>query len=759
MKDYLEPYRRYVVGGRLKPKSNGGFIASCPQPSHKNGDKHPSLSIDKKDSGNGYIHYCHTCGDKGDSADVAEKVGLNKADYFQNPVRNSSPKTSEHTTVKVQSQPPSIKQEPQKVANGIGLINNGVTTKDDEKEFSIVDTSLVMKHHQYLMDNFHLAKQIGWLISKESARDIGLGYDTSLGSMVIPIRNDLGRCLTLKRHKKGGYFPKDNEAKNEFYDRVNKWYPQERLPNYNKNEALFIVAGEKDCENLYSASQKAPPIEEGLDLTETFDKMKESVEWHNGLVSMNIATVTGGEKSIPKEKYWTYVNGFACYVIIYDNDQAGRDGAFELAKQIRRHNPKAPIYIHQWYDQSKEGYDVSDWLKDNNNDTGKLIALVAKHQKSYEEILKEKDTEIAKRFLELFEIDGFKIIKPKEIKEDNVKPLQWFVKGLTPKGFNSILGGTTGSGKSYYCMQEGMSLATGTSFLGYEVPRKYKVLFVDTEVGEEEFNRRFLALKRKYNFDSSDLESNWLGISKIGDFADAYPTIEKVIQACSPDLVYVDNIYSSTDIDDISQNKNLKSMLTTMARLGKEYNTTIKSIGHFNKPTGNEYTFSLSKMSGGSSLGNWSGYVQLMTTTNDDNLRLIKQAKTRGTAENKSVYGLQWTYENKELENGDSLIWKAGFELRGIETNVQILLEKKEKLTRYEDILADWEEGARLSTADWLNACSQHPETMNVSERQQLRYLKDAVTVGLLKENGKEDKMKYYKRTTLKIRDWSTEVA
>jgi hypothetical protein len=48
---------------------------------------------------------------------------------------------------------------------------------------------------------------------------------------------------------------------------------------------------------------------------------------------------------------------------------------------------------------------------------------------------------------------------------------------------------------------------------------------------------------------------------------------------------------------------------------------------------------------------------------------------------------------------------------------------------------------------------------MNVSERQQLRYLKDAVTVGLLKENGKEDKMKYYKRTTLKIRDWSTEVA
>ena len=54
-----------------------------------------------------------------------------------------------------------------------------------------------------------------------------------------------------------------------------------------------------------------------------------------------------------------------------------------------------------------------------------------------------------------------------------MKPLQWFVKGLTPKGFNSILAGTTGSGKSYYCMQEGMSLATGTSFLGYDIPRKY----------------------------------------------------------------------------------------------------------------------------------------------------------------------------------------------------------------------------------------------------------------------------------------------
>ena len=83
--EYLNPYKKWC--GNIKVRGKGKFQASCPLHT----DKKPSLSISRKENGNGYVHFCHSCGDKGDSATVAKLVGMdNYRDYFENPVRIST---------------------------------------------------------------------------------------------------------------------------------------------------------------------------------------------------------------------------------------------------------------------------------------------------------------------------------------------------------------------------------------------------------------------------------------------------------------------------------------------------------------------------------------------------------------------------------------------------------------------------------------------------------------------------------------------
>jgi len=733
--DYLNPYKKWC--GKLNTRSGGGFQTSCPL----HPDKKPSMSISQKDNGNGYVHHCHSCGDSGDSATVAELVGLKKSDYYENPVRISRPKSSELTTAKVSLQPSSIKEKPQNSANGLDLEESTSAKVNDtlsSVSLPFVSDELVGEYADYLWDNFHLAKDNGWDITKECALAIGLGFDSKTNKIVIPIRNEGGKVLTMKRHKDGGYFPKESDKKIRFY-------PAERISYYDKKRGLFIVAGEKDCEAWVSASVSLPPVE----ITDNYPRNMEKIAQNRDLfayASAQVATATGGEMNIPKDDKWDIVNGFPWYRILYDNDKVGRDGSMKMAKAIRRHNPDARISIHYWDKTLPEGFDVSDWLdryEDKSEGLFEMIDYICHPDRTTE--LADIEAEELKS---LTNIGDFKMIRPNDISETNIKPLEWFIEGLRPKGFQSVLGGTTGSGKSLLMMQEAMCIATGSDFLGYEIPAKQKVLYVDTEVGTNEFQRRFLALKRQHNFNQNDLDRHFLAISKMGNFVDAYDNIEQIIKKFRPHLVYIDNLYTSTGVDDISMNKYIKIPLQRIAMIMEKYNTSVCVICHFTKPTSNEATFELHKIAGGSFLQNWAGFVQIMCRTNNEGLRLFRQVKTRGTANQNEVWGINWNYDT---DSKGQLI-KAGFTMEGIEFNWNHLLEKPEVMELYMEILSEWNEGDRFDTKDWLNACNNHPE-INVEERQMRRKLKQCVKLGLVKEF-QDGKYKNYVRTSLKFRDW-----
>ena len=118
------------------------------------------------------------------------------------------------------------------------------------------------------------------------------------------------------------------------------------------------------------------------------------------------------------------------------------------------------VKIVQWRKGLPKGYDISDDAKNGFEEMDYAIVN-------------------AKEF-KLRKIGGFTMITGIEASKMKVSEVSWIVDGLLPRNFKAILGGTTGSNKSYFALELGMSVADGKStFLGYQIPKQLKVLFVD----------------------------------------------------------------------------------------------------------------------------------------------------------------------------------------------------------------------------------------------------------------------------------------
>ena len=673
MIDRLEPYRLWL-GDSMKPSGNGWLMAKCP--SHE--DRHRSLAVHE----DGHHHCKAGCGEKGDSYIVAQKVGLDPRKYARGNVKSDN-KTSSTPKISARNSSP----EPPSVNDG--KMTDGVTDvylENEELSDTNDSTSLksdIAKHHKYLMENF---EKLPWQLSKDKVKRIALGMDHA-NMVIIPIRDADGEVIAIKKHKGNQW---GNNTKNKFY-------PAERIAGYDKNKTLIVTAGEHDCEVAI----------------ERF--------------GFQCATVTGGEGSIPSDEYWTLINGFVQYVIIYDNDSTGKSGARKIAQEILRRNPTAKVRIAEWEKDVPEKWDIADSVKQDN---GVTCAKALDNSK----LVKPK-----------IEIGEFKLIQPSQIKIVEPAPVEWFIENRCPKNYVSLIAGETNSNKSYFAMQEGMSIATKTDFLDCKTPRRAKVLFVDTECGAESLTKRFLTLVESCGFDRDELNKNYTMISKRGSFSDAYPKISEYMGEFKPDLVYIDNLYTSTDVKDLSKNQNLKPILETVLQLMVEHDSTLRLIHHFNKPSSNrEESFGIPKIAGGAFLGNWCEHITVLCRTNQDNLRLMRVVKSRDSQYSNQVSGLEWCPDGKP-----KLV------LDGIYDHWSLLLKDEGTVKHWFRILNEVapNEGDKFDGSRWKNAVDADV-LCGVTPRTAERWLNEIESMGLIKNIGQQGRLRLWKRTSLKVKDW-----
>ena len=107
-----------------------------------------------------------------------------------------------------------------------------------------------------------------------------------------------------------------------------------------------------------------------------------------------------------------------------------------------------------------------------------------------------------------------------------------------------MIAGTTGSKKSLYAMQLALCLANGEKeFCGGKIDKQYKVMYVDTEAGKNEFERRYQRITKHMDWRGDEY---FRAISRHGR-TNIWENTHKAISIWTPDLLIID-CYNSTSI-------------------------------------------------------------------------------------------------------------------------------------------------------------------------------------------------------------------
>ncbi|MFC1565600.1 toprim domain-containing protein [Candidatus Neomarinimicrobiota bacterium] len=159
------------------------------------------------------------------------------------------------------------------------------------------------RYHQYLLNNYsHLPIPELW--SKKVIIELDIGWCYKKKCFTFPHYDKDGLIINVHFHK--GFSIGDGSC---------KWYPVHFVARYDTSKPLFITEGEKDCVSYLSKNKQA-------------------------LCS------TLGALNIPQDL--SPLEPFKEIIILYDNDEAGINGALKLAESIKSTYPNKIVKVVKW---------------------------------------------------------------------------------------------------------------------------------------------------------------------------------------------------------------------------------------------------------------------------------------------------------------------------------------------------------------------------------------------------------------------------
>jgi hypothetical protein len=484
------------------------------------------------------------------------------------------------------------------------------------------------------------------------------------------IHNRDADIIAIKTHKYDGVHCKfigDGRA---------KWYAKHLIYQYDYDKDWVLVEGEKDFLTLFSRNEQ-------------------------------VFTGTCGAKNIPKNRdgnndlspfeYFTFnSNGY----VALDNDATGRDFGLINGREILKEYRSHKIFQIQWGDGLPDKFDVTDAYDKHPS----------KGMDYMEAVMNAKRIKLPE-----VKYDSFVMLSDMDADVKPVKESVEIVEHILIKDSFSIFGGTSGCNKSMFCMQVGMAIANDEDeVMGFKINVKgLKVLYVDTECGVEELNRRYNKLKTNF--------PNWLSTGRFKMFSrkskiisEVLDDIELAIQNERPDVVWLDCLYNMTNNVDISKNYNISPITDRAFDWKMGFHTTIQMVAHATKGN-HEQGLKMDRIAGGSHLQNCAEGIVLFTRTNKENLRMLRIDKSRTTGFPTCYYGLEW--DGDKFFMGDREVIK----------NPKIYLVSEDKTLMWNEYLEKLPD--TFKTADWLN---QVEILGGKSLRTAMGYLKEMVTCGVL---------------------------
>ncbi len=325
---------------------------------------------------------------------------------------------------------------------------------------------------------------------------------------------------------------------------------------------------------------------------------------------------------------------------------------------------------------------------------------------------------------------SFEVTTAADLLKITPKPVDWIVEDLVAKGVKTVIGGMTGANKSYFVMEMAVRIACGIGeFMGHAIKKDYSVLYVNLEISNDEVNRRIQKIISNLHVSHEGLQNLHINVFDNETFDDVWEKIGNTVEKVQPQLLIVDNLYASTNVN-LSRNDEIKKLLRRIDNVVTENDISLILVAHFNKSMG-ETELSLERMQGASSLQNWIEFgILLGRSSVNTEYRLMRIVKSRISNASHHHFLLQWS-------NDTHLFTK-----KGIVENPSVHFLPVNKLGQYKEVLDEMDD--RFDTMRFLNVVENQ---FNLTRRTGDRWIADLLTAGLIKK----EKQGLFKKTELEI--------
>lgn len=192
--------------------------------------------------------------------------------------------------------------------------------------------------------------------------------------------------------------------------------------------------------------------------------------------------------------------------------------------------------------------------------------------------------------------------------------------GLLMSEAVTFISGAGKVGKSTFALNLALSLATGKSFLGFEIPQPVKVLFLQQEINEFNLQKRFKKMCNKIKVDNGKFYCATCNLKL--DNENDFSRLKSFIEEINPDVVILDPLYKFFLGLDENSSKEVKLLLDKLDMISKQYGVALVIIHHHKKSNGNE-KFGSYQMRGSSTLFDYGdSYIILNKDSKDKILRV-----------------------------------------------------------------------------------------------------------------------------------------
>ena len=200
----------------------------------------------------------------------------------------------------------------------------------------------------------------------------------------------------------------------------------------------------------------------------------------------------------------------------------------------------------------------------------------------------------------------------------------------------ALLTATDNVGKSMMANQTACCIATGTSFLGYEVPESRKVLLVQHEMDNGEQLDRLEKQTTEYLNKYPELMDKNLHLHIIEDDedligVDQFDVIEDtLIEHPDIDVIIFDNLGQSTTVD-LTDNDKMRTETKRLKRICRQYQIAFLMVAHHIKVDYDKVKdLTKNMIAGGKVITDWAdNIIQLHTSSLNPNMVLFKITKIR----------------------------------------------------------------------------------------------------------------------------------